>query len=588
MAPASFQAKFFLAASGSALIALAVAGVLFATTMRRQIDERIETTLVSEARLAADLLGREALQQPSGATPEINSEAARIGQLVGARVTFIAADGRVLADSAESLDGVAAMENHAGRPEVIAARTAGVGTAQRASATLGIDMLYVAVPARRPPIAFVRLALPVTQVRDQLQAVVVTTLEALGLALVGGVGIAWIFSSRIGSRVHGVATLAERYRSGDLSPSRLDFGDDEIGTVARTLDEAVQEVARRLAERARDHARMEAILAGMIEGVIVVDPQGRLQLVNAAARRMLKLEDPGIGRPYVETIRHPAIAELVAATLLGRAREALQLTPPRAPSRTLMARAAPAAGDAAQGVILVLHDITDLRRTDQIRRDFVANVSHELRTPLTAIRGYVEALSEEDASPAETKRFLEIIARQALRMERLVKDLLRLARLDAGQETPDIVSCDTRNLVHGVVTDLAAALDERHQVVEVTVAPDAETVRADPPKLHDALRNLLANAVTYSPEQTTIRIEGSRVGDRIAIIVSDEGPGIPEADLPRVFERFYRVDKSRARDPGGTGLGLAIVKHLVELHGGEVRAENRAVGGARFTLTLPG
>ena len=589
MSPASFQAKFFLAASGSALIALVVAGVLFATTMRRQIDDRIETTLVSEARLAAELLTREAPREASAAPiAELNGEAVRIGQLIGARVTFIADDGRVLADSAETLEGVAAMENHAGRPEVIAARTSGLGTAQRDSATLGIDMLYVAVPVRRPPIAFVRLALPLTQVRDQLQAVFFTTLAALGLALVGGVGIAWILSSRIGNRVHGVATLADRYRRGDLSPSRLDFGDDEIGTVARTLDDAVQEVARRLAEQARDHARMEAILAGMIEGVIVVDPHGRLQLVNAAARRMLKLDDPGIGRPYVETIRHPAIAELVAATLLGRAREALQLSPPRDPSRTLMARAAPAAGDAAQGVILVLHDITDLRRTDQIRRDFVANVSHELRTPLTAIRGYVEALSEGDASQEETRRFLEIIARQAQRMERLVKDLLRLARLDAGQETPDIVACDTRNLVHGVVTDLTAALDERRQVVEVTVEPGAETVRADPPKLHDALRNLLANAITYSPEQTTIRIEASRAGDRVAVSVSDEGPGIPEADLPRVFERFYRVDKSRARDPGGTGLGLAIVKHLVELHGGEVRAENRAVGGARFTLTLPG
>jgi two-component system phosphate regulon sensor histidine kinase PhoR len=588
VSPASFQAKFFLAASGSALIALIVAGTLFATTMRRQIDDRIETTLVSEARLASDLLARATPPQPDAANTAIAVEAARIGQLVGARVTFIAQDGRVLADSAETAEGVAAMENHASRPEVVAARTIGVGTAQRESATLGIEMLYVAVPVAHPPVAFVRLALPLTQVRDQLQAVIFTTLAALGLALIGGVGIAWILSSRIGHRVHGVATLAERYRRGDLSPSWLDFGDDEIGTVARALDDAVQEVARRLAEQARDHARMEAILAGMIEGVIVVDPQGRLQLVNAAARRMLKLDDLGIGRPYVETIRHPAIAELVAATLIGRAREALQLSPPRDPSRTLMARAAPAAGDAAQGVILVLHDITDLRRTDQIRRDFVANVSHELRTPLTAIRGYVEALSEGDASADEQKRFLEIIARQAQRMERLVKDLLRLARLDAGQETPDIVACDTRNLLHGVVTDLAAALEQRHQAVEVTIASDAETVRADPPKLHDALRNLLANAITYSPEQTTIRIEASRVANRVVVAVSDEGPGIPEADLPRVFERFYRVDKSRARDPGGTGLGLAIVRHLIELHGGEVRVENRAVGGARFTITLPG
>jgi two-component system phosphate regulon sensor histidine kinase PhoR len=302
---------------------------------------------------------------------------------------------------------------------------------------------------------------------------------------------------------------------------------------------------------------------------------------------MLRLDDTGLGRPYVETIRHPAIAELVAAALFGRAPQAAELSPPRDPSRTIMARAAPAAGDAAHGVVVVLHDITDLRRTDQIRRDFVANVSHELRTPLTSIRGYVEALTEGDASPDETRRFLEIVGRHTHRMERLVKDLLRLARLDAGQEIVDLVDYDTRTLVQAVVADLASALDERHQSAAVTIAPDGETVKADPGKLHDALRNLLANAITYAPEHTTIRIEARRVGGHIALSVSDQGPGIPEADLSRVFERFYRVDKSRARDPGGTGLGLAIVKHLIGLHGGEVRVENLSEGGARFTLMLP-
>jgi len=321
--------------------------------------------------------------------------------------------------------------------------------------------------------------------------------------------------------------------------------------------------------------------------VIVVDPKARLQLVNDAARQMLKLDEVGIGRPYVETIRLPAIAELVAAVLLGRTPDVLQLSPPRDPSRTIMARAAPATGTAAHGVILVLHDITDLRRADQIRRDFVANVSHELRTPLTAIRGYVEALSEGDASADESRRFLEIIGRHTQRMERLVKDLLRLARLDAGQETLDLVACDTHGLAEAVAADLASEADARDQRIQIQVAPGAEMVRADPAKLHDALRNLVANAITYSPQHAAIRIDAAPEGHQVAIAVSDEGPGIPDADLSRVFERFYRVDKSRARDPGGTGLGLAIVKHLVELHGGSVRAENRPEGGARFVLTLP-
>jgi two-component system, OmpR family, phosphate regulon sensor histidine kinase PhoR len=581
---ATFQAKFFVAALASTMIALAVAGALFATTMRRQFDERIEDTLVAEARMAADLLARGG---PIASVAEGDEEADRLGELLGARVTFIAADGRVAGDSAETLDGVAAMENHRDRPEVVAAGASGLGRARRYSATLKIDMLYVAAPVRHSSIAFVRVALPLTDVRNQLQTVLTATLVALGLALVGAALIAWVLSARIGGRVRLIARVADRYRRGDLAPAQLSFGNDELGTVARALDDSVQEVGRRLTEQARDHARMEAILAGMVEGVVVIDPQGRLQLVNDAARQMLKLGDVAIGRNYVETIRLPAIAELVASVLFGNQRNSLQFSPPRDPSRTIMATAAAAAGGAEHGVILVLHDISELRRADQIRRDFVANVSHELRTPLTAIRGYVEALSDGDASPEDSRRFLEVIARQTRRMERLVGDLLRLARLDAGQETVELTACDTQMLASGVLADLSSAADERGQHVELRVAPGGEKIRADPAKLHDALRNLVANAIAYAPEHTTIRIEAAPAGGRVALSVSDEGPGIPDEDLGRVFERFYRVDKSRARDPGGTGLGLAIVKHLVELHGGEVQAENRREGGARFTITLP-
>ena len=587
----SFQTKLFAAAVASAAIALAVAGALFATTSVRRADERIEQTLLAEARLASELLGR---GTPAAAVADLDAEADRIGELLGARVTFIAADGRVVGDSSETPAGVALMENHASRPEVVEARLRGVGQARRHSDTLNIDMLYVAVPVANPAIAFVRAALPLTDIRQQMVAILTATFAALGLALIGAAAIGWAFSARIGQRVRTIAGVAQRYRGGDLSPSGLDYGDDELGMVARGLDDAVQMVGRQLAEQERDRSRTEAILAGMIEGVIIVDPQGRLQLVNEAARRMLRLDDLALGRHYVESIRHPAIAELVAAALAGRTPDALQLSPPRDASRTIMARATPAAGGGAHGAVLVLHDITDLRRADQIRRDFVANVSHELRTPLTAIRGYVEALSDGDTSAEQSRQFLAIIARHSERMERLVKDLLRLARLDAGQETLDIVDCDTRNLVQGVIADVTPALRPRDQRIEVAVAPGAEMLRGDPAKLHDALRNLVANAITYSPEHTAIRIDASRpqgnVGNvgSVELSVSDEGPGIPEEDLSRVFERFYRVDKSRARDPGGTGLGLAIVKHLVELHGGTVRAENRPQGGTRVTLTLPG
>jgi two-component system phosphate regulon sensor histidine kinase PhoR len=586
----SFQTKLFLAALSAAVIALLVAGAFFAIAIRRQTDARIEQTLIAEARLAAELLSRAApstATMPEALMADMDAEADRLGSRLDARVTLIAPDGRVLGDSAEPLENLPTLENHATRPEVLEAKASGLGKARRFSATLGIDMLYVAAPVEHQSIAFVRVALPLADVRQQLRTILTATITALGIALIGAAAIAFVISSRIGNRVRVISDIAARYRRGDLTPPHVDYGDDELGAVARTLDDSVHQLGGRLADLARDRGRMAAILAGMIEGVIVVDSQGRLVLVNRAAEDMLKLDEPPIGRHYVETIRHPRITDLVTAALSGGPPRSVELAPPRDPSRTVIARAtATPTGAADQGVVLVLHDITELKRADQIRRDFVANVSHELRTPLTAIRGYVEALSEGDADPEETPRFLEIIMRHTLRMERLVKDLLRLARLDAGQEVLEVAECDLRRLVQSVASDLEPTLDARGQRVEIDVASDVEEVRADPSKLHDVLRNLIGNASTYAPEHSTIRITAHRERELIAIDVQDEGPGIPEEDLSRVFERFYRVDKSRARDPGGTGLGLAIVRHLVELHGGKVVARNRPRGGAQFTIML--
>jgi two-component system phosphate regulon sensor histidine kinase PhoR len=590
-----FQLKLFVGAFATALIALGVAGIWFATSMRSATNARIEQTLITEARLAAELLGHSLRSTDAADAPwsptDLDAEADRIGALVDARVTFIAGDGHVVGDSSEPLENLAAMDNHATRPEVVAAQTAPLGESRRYSATLDIDMLYVAVRVQHPAISTVRLALPLTDIRQQLRPVAGATLAALGFALIGAAAIALLLSARLGQRVRAVAGVARRYRAGDLTPSGLDYGGDELGDVARVLDESVQEIGRRLDEIARDRARMQAILAGMVEGVLVVDAQGRVQLANEAARQMLRLGDVRAGVHYLEVVRHPAIADLIAGTLAGRTPEPAQLSPPRDPSRTIMARSAPVGAtisgrhDAAGGAILVLHDVSELKRADQMRRDFVANISHELRTPLTAIRGYVEALADGDHTPDEARRFIEIVTRHALQMERLVNDLLRLARLDAGQEAIAPAPCDTRTLIDAVVADVQPALDARGQHVGIVVAAGAGTLLVDPIKLHDALRNLVGNASTYAPPGSHITIEVTAVDDTAAITVDDEGPGIPEPDLARVFERFYRVDRSRGRDPGGTGLGLAIVKHLVELHGGTVRAENRAGGGARFTIS---
>ncbi len=271
--------------------------------------------------------------------------------------------------------------------------------------------------------------------------------------------------------------------------------------MSRALDDSVQEIGRRLDELARDRSRMEAILAGMIEGVIVVDPAGRVQLANQAARHMLRLEALALGRHYVETIRHPAIADLVGSALAGRTPESVQLSPPRDDTRTLMARAAPVTSGVTHGAVLVLHDITDLKRADQIRRDFVANVSHELRTPLTAIRGYVEALSEPDTSAEDRGRqFLDIImtARAPHGAAGQGPAPAGTARRRAGDAGGHLVRHRRADPMRWSATSRRRSR-RASSACSVHIAPGAETVQADPAKLHDVLRNLIVNASTYAP-----------------------------------------------------------------------------------------
>lgn len=418
-----------------------------------------------------------------------------------------------------------------------------------------------------------------------------TTFLLLGV----GAGVALVFaamallrSSRAAAdrqRVGAILAVAKRYAHGDLSRPAPDYGDDGLGSVARAMDQAVQELGRRVESLARDRARMEAILASMIEGVLVVDEQGRLQLVNDAARRILKLEQGALNHSYVEAIRHPGIVEHLGRALAGGETSVLELSVTRDTTRTLVAQVAPVVA-AGRGAVLVMHDITELRKADMIRRDFVANVSHELRTPLTAIKGYAEALIDDSDDAEARERFLEIIHRQAERMERLVKDLLRLARLEAGQEVVDIAPCDINALLRGLVSDFEAQATAKQQTLAVTVAPEAAMLNTDAAKLHDIVRNLVENAVNYTPDGGAIDIHASVNGGRFQLSVADTGHGIAPDELGRVFERFYRVDKSRAR-PGGTGLGLSIVKHLVQVLEGEVFVENQPSGGALFTVNLP-
>lgn len=577
----SFRAKVFAASLAVAASALAFVTAILANELRQDERAAIEARLVDQARLIAELLTRE----PTLSDDAIDQQADELAGLVAGRITLIADNGVVLGES--TLDGAAlvALDNHLTRPEVQLALRTGVGVTERFSTTTKEDMLYAAVRASHPRIRFVRVAEPLTSVTAQVGRVGRQALVALALAAPVATALAWLASALLSRRVRTIAAAAERYATGDLTRTTTDYGTDELGLVARMLDTSVHQLSTRLEELTRDRARMAAILSGMEEGVLVVDGSGKLQLVNRAAQSMLRVDGEWDGRPYIEVIRHPDIAAQLAGALAGQAVEAKELALARDPGRTFVARAA-SVSSAGSGAILVLHDISDLKRADQARRDFVANVSHELRTPLTSIRGYVEALLEEPSDSQSSRKFLEVIARQSARMERLVKDLLRLARLDAKQEPLELAPTRLQPIFEAVIADLQPAITAKSQRVTSTIGPAGESVVADAAKLHDILRNLLENAVNYSPEGASVWLSTERRGTDVAVIVSDSGPGIPPSDLLRVFERFYRVDKSRAR-PGGTGLGLAIVRHLVELHHGEVTATNRPEGGAAFTVTLP-
>jgi len=579
-----FRTRLFLATAGVSGLSLLVAALLASWAFRRHLLDQLETSLVAEARMVARLLAE---QPPQATRDTLDAEADIVGRWLRGRVTFIAADGRVLADSLASGDELLRLENHGTRPEVVAAVRTGLGVERRWSTTANAELIYAAVRVDRGPVAVARLALPVTDVAARVRSAVATGALSLIVAVGGALGLAWISARLLSRRLDELVGLARRHAGSQPPGPAFEPRRDEIGLVAQVLDEAAQALRRRVEELERDRARMAAILAGMVEGVLVVNEAGEVQLVNEAARRMLKLDEGAIGRPYLELVRHPDVAAEISRALDGELTAGLELSLSREPGQVFIARSAPVSSPAGRGAVLVLHDITDLKRADRIRRDFVANVSHELRTPLTAIRGYVEALLDAPPGSADERRFLEIVARHAWRMERLVQDLLRLARLDAGQEPLELAPCDTSRLVEGVLAELQPALEGRRQTVRLEIAPEAREILGDAAKLHDVLRNLIENASNYAPEGSTITVRAAVEGDCSVLQVLDEGPGIPEADLSRIFERFYRVDKARSRETGGTGLGLSIVRHLVDLHGGRVVVANRPEGGAVFTVRLP-
>jgi two-component system phosphate regulon sensor histidine kinase PhoR len=372
---------------------------------------------------------------------------------------------------------------------------------------------------------------------------------------------------------------------------RLGIRRDELGRLGNELNRMAQALGEKVDRLVKNLAETEALMAGMEEGVLILDLNGRIKNVNRSMGVILTQTYPtDVGKHYLEVFRDPELNDLIQTTLADKKGYRRTLSPLGQPGRTFQVQSSLVqyTEDGAEGVIVVFHDVTDLKRLERVRQDFVANVSHELRTPLTAIKGYVEALRDGGLQdPVQAEQFLRVIQRHSERMDKIVSDLLLLSEMESADRVLQRETVHIPDLIRTAVETLRPVAEGKEQDLRVEPLEGLPTLRADGQKLHQVMINLLNNAISYTPEGGSITVEARPVPEGVAVSVIDNGIGIPPDELPRIFERFYRVDKGRSRDLGGTGLGLSIVKHIVEAHGGQVRVESKPGKGSRFTFFLP-
>ncbi len=565
--------RIFLKALLAFIAVIAVATLTLDFSIRRTWEDslrsRLQHSLTQHARAFA-------LRIENDHSHTLQQMAEDEAAITEARATIITRDGRVLADSeADS----ATMENHAQRPEVISALKGVPGAATRLSKTVGIEFLYVAVPGGDK---IVRLAFPLSTIRAQIARIRGSLLRATLLALAFALLLSFAAAQLISNRLRRIVGFAERVASGDLSARIAETGGDEIAQVAMALDRTARRLEENFASVKESRSQLEALLNSMTDGVIAVSPDMHVLWANQAITGIVH-RPPQIGAPVIELIRHPDFLSTLKTALASRQRE-ITIATSLSGRRSFSVTAEPLPDG---GVVTVLHDISAIERVEKTRRDFIANVSHELRTPLTSIRGYAETLLEtESLNDCNTRDFLQIIRRNAERMSRLTEDLLVLARVESGEAKLDLQPQSAQQLVTESVSSMLETAKDSDIEIVVTQVPDA-LVTADAYAIHQVFANLISNAIRYAAGGKKIEVGGEDQPGTVEFFVRDFGPGIASEHVPRIFERFYRVDKARSRETGGTGLGLAIVKHIVLNHGGAVRVQSSLGHGSTFYFSLP-
>ncbi len=571
-----FATRLFV--STSLLVAATVLGLTLAVDriLRRDLTDETAAALEREARLVAAQIPADSLTWPETAIT--------LGRLIGHRVTLIDPGGLVRGDTDFPSDALPQLENHAARPEVRAALGTGIGRSARYSVSTNENRLYVAIRGSSPGLAVVRVSATLAAVDAHVGAVQRAVMLAGAVAILLAGLLAWVGSRHYARPLVGLTAAAQDIAE-ERPPNFPDSRVPEIAQHTRVLRTMHGQLVARFTELRRQREESAALVEAMTEGVVATDARGVIHTCNAAARLLLRLDTAAAPPPLVELFHDKAARELVLQLLAGHDVEQREL---RLAERAVVVTGRPLPDG---GSLLVLRDISRLRRLETVRRDFVANVSHELKTPLTSIAGYAETLVAEAEPESQSARFATTILAHARRMQRLVEDLLDLSRIESGGWQSHPAALEVAAAAREAWAPFAERAGSAGVEFSVVIVDGAERLLADPDGLRQVLTNLFDNALRHMPRGGSLHVTAEPVAGNeagVALAVADTGTGIAAEHLPRVFERFYRVDPSRSREQGGTGLGLAIVKHLVEAHGGRVTAESKLGRGTTIHLLFPG